>query len=127
MYVATEQYVLAQDAIEESVQILEQTDSEALLAEALTTKGLVESKLGNYAIAKSALQASCSVAERCGDNEGAGRALLVMFEEFGERLELAERVQMAEKLKKLLAATQQPALSTRVEKCIAGVEVQHPE
>jgi TolB-like protein len=127
LYVATEQYVLAQDAIEESVQILEQTDSEALLAEALTTKGLVESKLGNYAIAKSALQACCSVAERCGDNEGAGRALLVMFEEFGERLELAERVQTAEKLKKLLAATQQPALSTRVEKCIAGVEVEHPE
>jgi len=52
---------------------------------------------------------------------------LVMFEEFGERLELAERVQTAEKLKKLLAATQQLALSNRVEKCITAVDVQHPD
>jgi tetratricopeptide (TPR) repeat protein len=127
LYVATEQYHLAQDAIDKSIQILEQTDCEALLAEALTTKGIVESKLRNYATAKSALQAGCSVAERCGDNEGAGRALLLMLEELGERLEQVERVQMTEKLKKLLASTQQTALLSRVERCLAAVEIQHPD
>ena len=102
LYVATEQYILAHDAIKKAVQILEKTDGEALLAEALATSGLVESKLGNYAGAKSILQASCSVAERCGDYEGAGRALLILLEEFHHQLEPAEKIQISEKITELL-------------------------
>src|SRR4029079_592264 len=102
----TEQYVVAHDAIKKAVQILEKTDSEALLAEALTTNGLVESRLGNYSNAKSTLQAACSVAERCGDYEGAGRALLILLEELRLQLEPTEQLHISNKLKTLLATKQ---------------------
>lgn len=106
LYVATEQYVAAYDAIKKAVQILEKTDSEALLAEALTTKGLIESRLGKYTNAKSTLQAACSVAERCGDYEGAGRALLILLEELRLQLEPTEQHQISDKLKTLFATKQ---------------------
>jgi len=106
LYVATEQYVVAHNAIKEAVQTLENTDSEALLAEALTTNGLVESRLGNYSNAKSTLQAACSVAERCGDYEGAGRALLILLEELRLQLEPTEQLHISNKLKTLLATKQ---------------------
>jgi len=118
LYVATGQYVLAQEAIMDCVKILEHTDGEALLAEALTTDGLIESRLGNHAKAKSTLHASCSVAERCGDHEGAGRALLILLEELGNQLEPAEKLQISQKLKGLFAKTQQRAMQIRVQKCI---------
>lgn len=118
LYIATERYALAQEAINKSLNILEHTDGEALLAEALTTNGWVEIKLGNFATAKSSLQAGCNVAERCGDYEGAGRALLILLEELGHQLEEAEKFQISEKLKALFATTQQQALQTRVRKCI---------
>jgi len=106
LYVATEQYVIAHNAIKEAVQILENTDSEALLAEALTTNGLVESRLGNYASAKNILLAACSIAERCGDYEGAGRALLILLEELKHQLEPAEKLQVSDKLKTLVVTKQ---------------------
>jgi len=106
LYVATEQYVAAQNAIKEAVQILENTDGEALLAEALTTNGLVESRLGNYVTAKNILLAACSIAERCGDYEGAGRALLIQLEELKHQLEPAEKLQVSEKLKALIVTRQ---------------------
>jgi len=118
LYIETERYPLAQEAINKSVNTLEHTDGEALLAEALTTNGLVEIKLGNFAKAKSSLQAGCNVAERCGDYEGAGRALLILLEELSNQLEQTEKLQISEKLKALFATTQQPALKSRVKKCI---------
>ena len=123
LYVAREQYLLAGDVIKKAVLVLEKTDGEALLAEALVTNGLVESRLGNYAKAKSILQASCSVAERCGDYEGAGRALLILLEELSHQLEAAEKLQISEKLKTLFATTQQKVLQSRVEKCIAAFKL----
>lgn len=106
LYIATERYVVAHNAIKKAVQILEQTDSEAVLAEALTTNGLVESRLGNYAQAKSLLQAACCVAERCGDYEGAERALLILLEELKHQLEPAEKLQVSDKLKVLVSNKQ---------------------
>ncbi len=118
LYVATKQYALAQEAIYKSVKVLEHTDSEALLAEALTTNGLVESKLRNFAQAKNSLQAGCNVAERCGDYEGAGRALLILLEELGHQLEQTEKKEVVRKLQALFATTQQRILQIRVRECI---------
>lgn len=122
LFVATEQYHLAEDAVRRAVQILEHTDSEALLAEALTTNGLVESRLGNYVKAKSILHAGCSVAERCGDREGVGRALLILLEELGHQLDTEERVHISEKLKTLFATAQQSAMHVRVKKYLEAFE-----
>ncbi len=81
LYIATEQFVSAQKAIQLAVQTLELTDREALLAEALTTSGLVNCRLGHYTEAKKYFEAAYRVAERCGDHEGTGRAMLVMIED----------------------------------------------
>ncbi len=122
LYVATKQYKLAHHIINKSVDIFKHTDGEALLAEALTTKGLIESKLGRYGEAKNSFHAGCSVAERCGYDEGAGRALLLLFEELGYQLEKTEKLHIAERLRIFFATTQQKGMQTRVEKCIKDVE-----
>ncbi len=119
LYIATEQFVSAQNAIQLAVQTLERTDGEALLAEALTTCGLVNSKLGRHAEAKTSFEAAYRVAERCGDHEGAGRAMLVMIEEIGDRLDDVEKVQISNHLKKLLSLTQQTSLRARIEKSLS--------
>ena len=79
-------------------------------------------KQQQHGIAKKSFEAACRVAERCGDNECAGRALLIMFEEFSGRLEYAENIEIVEKLKRLLATTQQTSLLMRVAKCIDQVD-----
>jgi tetratricopeptide (TPR) repeat protein len=122
LYIASEQFLSGQSAIELTVKTLELTDEEALLAEALTTRGLVHSKLGNHIEAKKNFEAAYSVAERCGDHEGAGRAILVMIEEIGERLGDVERKQVSSQIKRLLSVTQQTGLRARIEKALAVIE-----
>ena len=107
-----------------AVETLESTDGEALLAEALTTKGVVARRLELYTDARKNFEAAYRVAERCGDNEGAGRALLIMFEEMGEYLGELEKLELSEKLSRLFATTQQTALLSRVEKSIAEIALQ---
>jgi len=121
LYLETKQYSLAQRTIERAIETLELTDGEALLAEALTTRGVVARRLERYTDAKRSFEAAYRVAERCGDREGAGRALLIMFEEMGECLEHLETIQLSEKLKRLFATTQQTALLSSVENSIVKI------
>lgn len=100
LYLETKQYVAAQAMIQQAVETLEMTDGEALLAEAMTTSGIVAAKRGCHREAKKSLEAASKVAERCGDYEGAGRALLVMLEEISDRLDRAEKIQAVEKIEK---------------------------
>jgi DNA-binding winged helix-turn-helix (wHTH) protein/tetratricopeptide (TPR) repeat protein len=127
LYVDTKQYDRAHEVIEQAVKTLELTDGEALLAEALTTKGVVASRLGRNSDAKNSFEAAYKVAERCGDNEGAGRALLIMLEEMGDCVEHVEMIQISEKLEHLLTATQQTALQIRVQKCLARLALRSKE
>jgi tetratricopeptide (TPR) repeat protein len=122
LYIETKQYKVAQVVIQRAVEILELTDGEALLAEALTTNGVVATRLGRYSDAKKSFEAAYRVAGRCGDDEGAGRALLVMFEEISNHLEPLEKAQISKDLIKLLSTTQQSAVQTRVEKSLAKIE-----
>jgi TolB-like protein len=122
LYMETKQYILAQEVIERALRTFELADGEALLAEALTTSGIVAGRLGHFSDAKKRFEAAYKIAGRCGDYEGAGLALLTMLEEMGNRLEQVERVQISEELQGLLAATQQTALRTRVQRCIANIE-----
>jgi len=124
LYTETERYDLAQEVIERAVETLELTDGEAFLAEALTTAGVVAARQGRHGDAKKSFEAAYKVAERCGYNEGAGRALLLILEELGDHVEQAEKAQMAEKLKRLFAATQQTAVLNRVERSIAEIVFQ---
>jgi len=122
LYIETTQYEMAQEVIARAVQTLEFTDGEALLAESLTTAGVVAARQHRYTDANKSFEAAYKVAERCGDNEGAGRALLIMYEEVGDRLGRLEKTHISEKLKRLFAMTQQTALLARVEKCVAEID-----
>jgi len=75
----------------------------------------VNSKLRYRTEAGKNFEAAYRVAERCGDHEGAGRAMLVMIEEIGDYLETGEK-QVSSHLEKLLSLTQQTGERTRIER-----------
>jgi hypothetical protein len=108
--------------IKRAVKTLELTDGEAILAEAVTTRGLVAAKQKRYTEAKKSFEAAYNIAVRCGDNEGAGRALLIMLEELESILVSSEKTQISEELKRLLATTQQKVLQARMETLITKIQ-----
>jgi TolB-like protein/predicted negative regulator of RcsB-dependent stress response len=116
------QYALAEEMIKRAVKTLELTDGEAILAEAVTTRGLVAAKQKRYTEAKKSFEAAYNIAVRCGDNEGAGRALLIMLEELESILVSSEKTQISEELKRLLATTQQKVLQARMETLITKIQ-----
>jgi tetratricopeptide (TPR) repeat protein len=122
LYLATNRYLDAAIAIEDSIQTLESTDSEAILCEALTTGGIVCSRLGKRSKAKDRFEAAYKVAERCGDREGGRRALVSMFEEMTEDLSDEELRQLLVRLEKLYSITEPSSLSTRVERTITQIQ-----
>ena len=122
LYIAMNQFVLAQQTIEEAIQTLELTEREAVLAEALTTSGIVLSRLGSDADAKKRFEAAYKVAERCGDREGARRALLTMLDELDDRLDQHDLREILNKLKRLHPITEASSVVGRVEETISRIE-----
>jgi tetratricopeptide (TPR) repeat protein len=118
LYLETKQHVNAEKVIDVAVETLELTDAEAILAEALTTKGIVAARAGRYSDAKGNLEAAYKVAERCGDLQGAVRALLGLVEEIPDHLDRSERDKIASQLTRLIPTTYHPSLSSRVERTI---------
>lgn len=115
LYIEMGQHLQAQKAIYKAVAALELTDSEALLVEALTTKGRVASKMGDYGDAKRSFEAAQKVAERCGDRQGACKALFAMFEELRSYLDAEEMKTVVHELRKLIPTIQQPSLVAQIE------------
>jgi tetratricopeptide (TPR) repeat protein len=122
LYLETKQYIAAQEVIDRAVDTLLLTDSEALLAEALTTKATIACKRELYSEAKRCFEAAHRVAERCGDHSGAGRALVGLFEEIGDGLDSRDRMKILHELANLLPLIQQPSLVTRIEEAIARTQ-----
>jgi hypothetical protein len=108
--------------IKRAVKTLELTDGEAILAEAVTTRGLVAAKQKRYTEAKKSFEAAYNIAVRCGDIEGAGRALLIMLEELEDFLASSEKAELSKELKRLLASTQQKSMQARMEKWITRIK-----
>ncbi|HKZ77856.1 MAG TPA: ATP-binding protein, partial [Pyrinomonadaceae bacterium] len=104
---------------------LENSGEEALLAEALTTQGLVLCKLGRRHEAKPVLQRAQRVAERCGDNEGAGKALLIIVEEMTEHLGDDELRETGTRLNQLLANSQQKCIRDRLRAALERIAAAH--
>ncbi len=90
LYLATGNLSRAEVNINQAVSMLEQTDSEAILAEALLTQGRVNARLGRHSECRNSFEHSSMVAERCGDFDTAGRALLTMIAELGDLLTFSE-------------------------------------
>jgi tetratricopeptide (TPR) repeat protein len=117
LYIAGSRFDLAELAILRAVESLGVGGEDALLAEALTTHGLILCRLGRNREAKRALERSSRVAESCGDREGAGRALLLMIEEIFDDLDDEERLDLANRLNLLLVQSQQRKTLERLRKC----------
>jgi signal transduction histidine kinase/ActR/RegA family two-component response regulator len=125
LYLGAEDYESAQHAIELAVNTLEGSGEDALLAEALATKGLITSRLGHRQDAKPILERARRVAERCGDREGAGKALLILIEEMCDQLADDERREIGAQANQLLANSQQHATRERLRKCLDMIAEAH--
>jgi DNA-binding winged helix-turn-helix (wHTH) protein/tetratricopeptide (TPR) repeat protein len=119
LYLQTKQHTYAEEVIDKAVETLEMTDSEAILAEALTTKGMVACRVGRHGDGKRNFEAAYKVAERCGDHQGAVRALLGLFEEMRNHLDKREMQKIADRLTRLVPVVQQPSLLIRTEHAIS--------
>jgi signal transduction histidine kinase/FixJ family two-component response regulator len=127
LYLASEQYELAQRSVSRAVETMETTGEEALLAETLTTHGLVLCKLGRRHEAKPILHRARRVAERCGDYEGAGRALLILIEEICEHLGEDELQEIGAQASQLLKNSQHASTCERLRKCLQRIAAAHAE
>jgi signal transduction histidine kinase/ActR/RegA family two-component response regulator len=125
LYLGSQEYESAQAAIELAVNTLEGSGEDALLAEALTTQGLISCRLGRRHEAKPILERARRVAERCGDREGAGRALLILIEEMCDQLADDERREIGAQANQLLANSQQHATRERLRKCLDTIAEAH--
>src|SRR5213078_2563184 len=121
LYLASGRFGLAQRSVSRAVETMETTGEEALLAEALTTHGLVLCKLRRRHEAKPILHRARRVAERCGDYDGAGRALLIVIEEMCEQLGEDERQEIGGQASQLLASSQQASTSERLRNCLERI------
>jgi C4-dicarboxylate-specific signal transduction histidine kinase len=115
----------AEQLIDAAVQTLEQSGEQALLAEALTTYGVVLARLGRTAEARSVLERARHIAERIGDLEGAGRAAVTLIEEMCDLLSDEDRLEIASHADQLLAKSQHAETCTRVRACRESVLAAH--
>ncbi len=76
----------AERLVRSAVQILERGDQQPLLAEALTTHGIVLARIGSREAAHREFQHAVAAAQGAGDTEAEGPAVLTIIEELGEHL-----------------------------------------
>jgi signal transduction histidine kinase/FixJ family two-component response regulator/predicted negative regulator of RcsB-dependent stress response len=127
LYFASGRYKSAESSIKLAVDALENSGEDALLAESLCTHGKILIKLGRRHEAKPILERGHRVAQRCGDNEGAGRALLILIEEMCEQLGDDERREIGTRANQLLANSQQKLTRDRLKACLDRIAAAHAE
>ena len=125
LYLSSTNLEAAERSIELAVSTLEGNGEEALLAEALTTQGLILCRLAHKHEAKPIIERARRVAERCGDREGAGRALLIMIEEMCDQLADDERRELGAQVNQLLANSQQVVTRERFCRCLDMIAEAH--
>lgn len=77
----------AEKIVRSAVQVLERGGEQSLLAEALTTHGVILARMGSHKVARLTLQRAVEVAQNSGDLEAAGLAALTILEELSEHLQ----------------------------------------
>jgi tetratricopeptide (TPR) repeat protein len=113
-FIGQGRFAEAESLARSAVRVLEEGDELSLLAEALTTHGRALAKLGNAQLAHSKFSEALATAQRAGDPESAGVAVLSIGEELAVDLphsELCSYYQMAESL---LAESQHHEIKMRL-------------
>jgi tetratricopeptide (TPR) repeat protein len=121
LYLAMQDLPRAQEAIEKAVEALETTDGDAVLAEALITKGVISCRMKRYVEGRTSLESGYRVAERRGDSDSAVRAVVTLFEEIGDQLSNEETVELSSRLRRLSPRIQHVQLLRRLEQALAGI------
>jgi tetratricopeptide (TPR) repeat protein len=111
----------AERIIRQAIKTLERGGEQALLAEALTTYGVVLARLGRHARARELLDRAVEVAETTGDLEGAGRAKLSIIEELTAQTSARELAGAYEMAVMLLKESEDPATTKRIIQCALKV------
>jgi CheY-like chemotaxis protein len=102
-----------------SVRALEKGGEQALLAEALTTYGIVLARLGHQPRSKALLERAIEVAETAGDLEAAGRTRLSIIEELGDKLSIKELISIYRQAIDVLKGSQDAMTGKRSMSCSA--------
>jgi two-component system response regulator HydG len=121
VFLAEEKTFEAEKTIREAVRTFEKGDESSLLAEALTTQGLVLARLERDTEARAALERAQDVACRVGDKESAGVAAITLLEELGERLRLEELTSLYERADQLLEGSKNIEALERLRACARQV------
>lgn len=125
LYTVTSNYDSALQSVLMAVSVLEKTDEEALVAEALTTLAVVYCRLRRFTEAKKTFGDAYKVAERYGDHEGCASSLLTMLEEICEELDNEERKGVANHLTALIGSKRQTALRSRFTHVVMHLQQVH--
>lgn len=113
----------AERVVRSAVRVLERGDERAVLAEALTTYGIVKARLGKFVRARQLLDRAIQVAETCGDLEGSGRAKLSIIEELTAQTSAQELAETYAAAAELLKRSQDPSTTARlVESALIVIE-----
>ncbi|PYS24161.1 MAG: hypothetical protein DMF72_06430 [Acidobacteria bacterium] len=111
----------AERIIRQAIRTLERGGEQAILAEALTTYGVVLARLGRHARSRELLDRAVQVAEITGDLEGAGRAKLSIIEELTSQTSAPELVNDYETAAEFLKDSEDPATTKRLIRCALRV------
>jgi tetratricopeptide (TPR) repeat protein len=111
----------AERIIRQAIKTLERSGEQAVLAEALTTYGVVLARLGRHARSRELLDRAAQVAETTGDLEGAGRAKLSIIEELTAQTSAPELAADYETAVMLLKESEDPATTKRIIQCALKV------
>jgi tetratricopeptide (TPR) repeat protein len=122
LYCAQDRFDDADASIRRAVQTMENGDEDALLAEALITNGLIYCKLKRFSQAKTLLENAYRLAQRCGDIEGAGKALVVLVEELFDSLESAEGKDIAHRIREIISHYRSLSIQKRLQRCLTLLE-----
>jgi tetratricopeptide (TPR) repeat protein len=116
--VAEERYEEARRVIIGVVDTFEKGGEQALLADALTIKGTVQARVGDYSYSLHTFRRAIDTAEDAGALSNAGRAALSMIEEHGAaRLSEYEAYSLYRRADRLLATTQDAEDIARLHAC----------
>jgi CheY-like chemotaxis protein/predicted negative regulator of RcsB-dependent stress response len=107
----------AESAIHAAVGVLSKGGEQGLLAEALTTQGYILSKRGNFIESLNTLRRAADLGEQAGAVEDAGRALLSLIEEHGDRITEDELLETYERANNSLRETQDAETIKRLRAC----------
>lgn len=111
----------AERVIRQSIRTLERGGEQAVLAEALTTYGVVLARLGRHARSRELLEKAMEVAEIAGDLEGAARAKMSVIEELNNQTPPTELANEYEAAVVMLRNSQDPATAKRLINCAAQI------